>query len=135
MVQKLAWIFGIVTLAVGILGFVPGITTEGGMLLSIFQVDAMHNIVHILTGIVAIAAAMGAGTYARLYFQVFGALYALVAVLGFITGGSVLGMMMNMPDHLLHVLLAAFALYVGFAMKESSAPMAMGTPMSTGSTM
>lgn len=135
MVQKLAWIFGIVTLAVGVLGFVPGITTAEGLLLGIFQVDAMHNIVHVLTGIVAIGAAMGSGMYARLYFKVFGGVYALVAVLGFVMAGNVLGMMMNMPDHLLHVAIAAFALYVGFAMKESSAPMAVGTPMSTGSTM
>jgi|SRR3989344_5868447 len=136
MVQKIAWIFGIVVLVVGVLGFVPGITMEG-MLLGIFQVDAMHNIVHILTGILAIAAAMGTGTYARLYFKVFGVVYGLVAVLGLVTDGSVLGMTMNMADHLLHVLITAFALYVGFAMKDSPAVMSMneGPMPSSGSTM
>jgi len=132
----MAWIFGIVVLLVGILGFVPGITS-GGLLLGIFMVDGMHNVVHLLTGILAIAAAMGAGTYAKLYFKVFGVVYALVAVLGFVMGGQVLGMMMNVPDHLLHVVIAAFALYVGFVMKDAPAAM-MASPMSSmpsGSTM
>ena len=129
----MAWIFGIVLLAVGILGFVPGITSADGMLLGIFQVDAMHNIVHLLTGLIAIGAAMGTGMYASLYFKVFGVVYALVAILGFVMGGSVLGMMMNMADNLLHVLIAAFALYVGFGMKESAMPMSMGMQSSGGS--
>ena len=139
MVQKLAWIFGIVMLVVGILGFVPGITSNG-MLLGIFEVDAMHNIVHILTGIVAVAIAAVAGAHARLFFKVFGVVYGLVAVLGLTMGGNVLGMQMNMLDHLLHVAIAAFALYVGFAMKESpmmsmsSAPAPSSMP-SSGSTM
>jgi len=118
----MAWIFGIVLLAVGILGFVPGIASAG-MLLGIFMVDGMHNIVHILTGVLAIVVAMGSGSYARLYFKVFGVVYALVAILGLIMGGNVLGMMMNTADNLLHVLIAAFALYVGFAMKESGVGM------------
>ena len=136
MVQKIAWIFGIVVLVVGVLGFVPGITSDG-MLLGIFQVDTMHNIVHILTGVLAIAAAMGTGSYARLYFKVFGVVYGLVAVLGLVMSGNVLGMMMNMADHLLHVIITAFALYVGFAMKDSPAGMSMNeSPMpSSGSTM
>ena len=129
MVQKIAWIFGIVVLVVGVLGFVPGITSDG-MLLGIFQVDTMHNIVHILTGVLAIAAAMGTGSYARLYFKVFGVVYALIAVLGFVMSDNVMGMMMNMMDHLLHLVIAAFALYVGFAMKETETPM----PTNMGST-
>jgi hypothetical protein len=130
MVKKMAWIFGIVTLVVGILGFVPGITSNM-MLLGIFMVDPMHNLVHIATGILALAAAMGAGTYARLYFKVFGVVYALVAVLGLAMGGNVLGMQMNMADHVLHIAIAAFALYVGFAMKDSPAMSMSSNPMSS----
>lgn len=136
MVQKIAWIFGIVVLVVGVLGFVPGITMDG-RLMGIFQVDTMHNIVHILTGILAIAAAMGTGSYARLYFKVFGIVYGLVAVLGLVMDGNVLGMTMNMADHLLHVVITAFALYVGFAMKDLPAGVSMNeipTP-SSGSTI
>ena len=126
-------------LAVGVLGFVPGIT-GGGMLLGLFEVDTMHNIVHILTGIVAVAIAAVSGAYARLFFRVFGVVYGLVAVLGLTMGGNVLGMHMNMLDHLLHVAIAAFALYVGFALKDSpvvsmSSASAPSSMPSSGSTM
>ncbi len=141
MVQKLAWIFGTVFLVIGVLGFVPGITS-GGMLLGLFEVDAMHNIVHILSGILALAAAMGAGMYARLYFKVFGVVYGLVAVLGLAMGGTVLGMHMNMLDHVLHVAIAAAALYIGFALKDapmhmsmSSAPESNPAPMQSSGSM
>lgn len=128
MTQKLAWVFGVVLTLVGVLGFVPSITASG-MLLGVFQVDTMHNVVHLLSGIVAIGAAVGSAMYSQWYFRIFGIVYALVAVLGLAMGGSVLGMMMNMSDHLLHVVIAAAALWIGFGMKESSsAPMPMAAP-------
>ena len=70
MANKLAWAFGIVLTAVGILGFVPGLTSADGLLLGIFQVDAVHNIIHIVTGLVGIYVAMS-GNYVNLYFKVF----------------------------------------------------------------
>jgi len=129
MVQKLAWVFGIVLLAVGVLGFVPGITNDM-LLLGIFHVDMMHNIVHIVSGLAALAAAWGMYS-ARLYFQVFGVIYGAVAVLGFVTGGALL-FETNMADNLLHVVIAAAALYAGFMMKTetvATAPMGMGATM------
>ncbi|MCA4134900.1 DUF4383 domain-containing protein [Arthrobacter sp. M4] len=59
---------GIVFLAVGVLGFIPGITTNygamtfaghesGAMLLGVFQVSILHNIVHLLFGVVGVAMA------------------------------------------------------------------------------
>ncbi|RJQ33546.1 DUF4383 domain-containing protein [Candidatus Parcubacteria bacterium] len=126
MVQKLAWVFGIVFLLVGVLGFVPGVTSNG-MLLGLFEVDVMHNMVHILSGIVALAAAMGAGMYARLYFKVFGVVYGLVAVLGLVMSGNVLGMHMNMLDHVLHIVIAAAAIYIGFVLKDSPMQMSMSS--------
>lgn len=119
MVQKLAWVFGIVFLVVGLAGFVPSLT-QGGMLLGIFEVDPLHNVIHLLSGALAIGAVL-AGNYARLYFQVFGVVYAVVAVVGFMQGDTVLGLIStNMADHLLHLVIAAAALYVGFGMKEGS---------------
>jgi uncharacterized membrane protein len=51
MIKSAAILFGIVFLAVGILGFVPGVTTNE-MLLGIFHVNAAHNVVHIASGII-----------------------------------------------------------------------------------
>jgi hypothetical protein len=126
MVQKLAWVFGIVFLIVGVLGFVPALT-PGGHLLGIFEVDPLHNVIHLLSGVLALGAAW-AGSYARLYFQVFGIVYAVVAVAGFLQGDTVLGLIAtNTADHVLHLAIAAVALWAGFGMKRGS--MAMGSSM------
>ncbi len=120
MVNTFAWVFGIVLVLVGVLGYVPGVVNDGGMLLGIFEVDTMHNIIHLATGVLAILAVMMG--YARRYFQVFGVVYALVAVVGFVQGDTVLGLIgVNMADNVLHVVIAAAALWVGFGMKEQSA--------------
>ena len=117
MIQKLAWVFGIVFLAVGVLSFIPAVA-PGGYLLGIFMVDPLHNIVHILSGLLALGAVL-AGNHARLYFQVFGVVYAIVAVVGFLQGDTVLGLVTtNAADHLLHLVIAAVALYAGFWLKE-----------------
>ena len=121
--QKLARVFGAVLVAVGVLGFVPGITSSGN-LLGIFQVDAIHNIFHLLTGVLAFVVANGAGTNARLYFQVVGVVYALATVVGFLQGDTVLGIMaVNGAGNVLHLVIAAVALYIGFGKKESAGGM------------
>lgn len=129
MTTTLAWVFGIVLTLVGVVGFVPGITTDM-LLLGIFHVDTMHNIVHVVTGLAALAAAYGLYS-SRLYFQVFGVVYAIVTVLGFVTGGAIL-FETNMADNLLHVVIAATALYIGFMMKAQPA---MAAPPSMGASM
>ena len=117
--KTFALIFGVVFLLIGFLGFVPSFTPNGN-LLGIFQVNALHNMVHVLSGLVAIVAAMAGLYYAKLYFKVFGVVYALVTVLGFLTGDGLIGGLLpvNMADNLLHVVIAVAALYIGFAMKE-----------------
>ncbi len=124
MLQRIAQVFGAVLLLVGILGFVPGITTEEGLLLGIFHVDALHNLIHIVTGVAALAASTSA-TASRTFFQIFGVVYALIALAGFIPGlvdnqSELFGLVsINMPDNLLHVALAALALYMGFGYKNN----------------
>ena len=89
MAKSLGMLFGIVFLAVGILGFVPGVSTTGPdgmpMLLGIFMVNTAHSIVHIASGAVFLIASMSGAGAARLWFQLFGIIYAIVAVLGFMT--------------------------------------------------
>jgi hypothetical protein len=121
MIKNLALYFGIVLTAVGVLGFVPGVTSDG-LLLGIFQVDMLHNIIHLATGIVGILVGTSMASYASLYFKVFGIVYGLVTVVGFVQGDTVLGLIMvNMADNILHVAIAAVALYIGFGMKSASA--------------
>ena len=115
MLRKAAMAVGVVFLLIGILGFVPGITTDG-KLLGIFQVGGLHNMVHILSG-VAFLVASRQTDWSSLTFKVMGVVYGLVTVLGFLAGdgGSVLGLIpVNTADNLLHIVLTATFLYFGF---------------------
>jgi len=123
MLRTAARLFGIVFVLVGILGFVPGVT-RNHMLLGVFHVNALHNIVHLLSGAVALAAAASSVNASRTFFRLFGVVYGLVAVLGFVAGDRpVLGMLANnAADTWLHVAIAAVSLLLGFAVKEAPHP-------------
>src|SRR4051812_36108922 len=87
-VQVTALVFGVVFLLVGVLGFIPGVTTQAGdmtfaghqsmsKLLGVFQVSVFHNIVHLLFGVLGIVASRTARA-ARTYLIVGGALYLVL---------------------------------------------------------
>ena len=115
MVKTAAVLFGVVFLLVGILGFVPAVTKDQ-MLLGIFHVNAAHNCVHLLSGVVALLAGMTSLGAARMYFRIFGLVYGLVAVMGFFVGdGMLLGLISNNAAVTwLHVGIAAVSLILGF---------------------
>jgi len=116
MVKTMAVLFGVIFLVVGILGFVPAVTKDQ-MLLGIFHVNAAHNAVHLLSGVVALFCGMSSVSASRMYFRIFGLVYALVAVLGFLNPGDtmLLGLISNnMADTWLHVGIAALSLLLGF---------------------
>ncbi len=120
--KTMATVFGVVFLLVGILGFIPGVTNDS-MLFGLFHVNVAHNVVHLLSGAIALWAGMQSAAYSKTYFQVFGVIYALVAILGFVVAdGDVLGFISNnTADTWLHVVIAVIALYFGFAsMKTDS---------------
>lgn len=126
MVKTAAILFGIVFLAVGILGFVPGATTNVDgmpMLLGIFHVNTAHNFVHLASGVVFLLCGMAGAGPSRTFFRIFGLIYALVAVLGFMNpNGPLLGMISNNPATTwLHVVLAAAMLFLGFVVKDTAA--------------
>lgn len=110
-----AVVLGAVLTLIGILGFIPGLT-PGGNLLGIFAVDGLHNVIHLLSGIVGLAAGLSsAARYARWYALAFGVVYALVTIIGFIQGTTVLGLIrVNGADNVLHLLITASALAVYF---------------------
>jgi hypothetical protein len=82
-------------------------------LLGLFEVDMVHNIIHLASGALTLfAASQGIGAM-RTWGRLFGAVYLLVAILGFVDP-TLFGLMpVNMPDNILHVGLAAVFLYVG----------------------
>ncbi|ABG03806.1 conserved hypothetical protein [Rubrobacter xylanophilus DSM 9941] len=123
-VRTVALVLGVVFLLIGILGFVPGVTTGEGYLLGIFAVNPLHNVVHLVVGVLGVAAYYWE-RYARLYCQVLGVFYLVIGVLGFIPGITVGGDMLlgvihvNLADNLLHLVVGAVAAYFGFAPQYS----------------
>ena len=116
MAKTLALLFGVVFLLIGILGFVPAVAPNE-MLLNIFHVNAAHNAVHLLTGIAALLCGMAGIGASKIFFKIFGVVYGLVAVLGFVVGdGMLLGLISNnMAVTWLHVAIAVVSLIIGFA--------------------
>ena len=118
--------FGAILLLVGILGFIPGITqmNSNGVnyLLGLFAVNGIHNLVHILTGIVALAAGLSGRTdYARAFFLAFGIVYGLVTIIGFVQGTTFLGIFpVNGWDNALHLVITVFSFLVYFASAAST---------------
>ena len=127
--QLYALLFGIVLLAIGILGFIAdssfgtGSDVEGSDFI-IFEVNGWHNIVHILSGLLGLALARRRDT-ARAYALGFGAVYLVVTIWGFITGDQVLWLIpVDTADNVLHLLIAVAGLAAGLASRDDTAPRA-----------
>jgi len=116
-VQKAAAAVGIVFLAVGVLGFVPGITSNFGtmsfatddsraMLLGLFQVSILHNIVHLLFGAAGLVLAKTISG-ARNYLVGGGAVYLVLFLYGLLVGqrSAANFVPLNFADDLLHLVL------------------------------
>ena len=82
--------------------------------------NAAHNVVHLLSGAAALACGLASVAASRLYFRIFGIVYGLVAILGFVQGNThLLGLISNnMPDVWLHVAISVAALILGFGVRE-----------------
>jgi hypothetical protein len=120
-VQSVAALVGLVFLLVGILGFIPGITSHysdlgfaghdsGAKLLGIFQTSVLHNLVHIAFGIGILMARTPEG--ARTYLIGGGVAYLAVWLIGVIGGLDWLPV--NAADNWLHVVLGVGMIALGF---------------------
>ena len=120
-VQSVAALVGLVFLLVGILGFIPGITTHysdlgfaghdsTAKLLGIFQTSVLHNLVHIAFGVGILMARTPEG--ARAYLIGGGVAYLAVWLIGVIGGLDWLPV--NTADNWLHILLGVGMIAAGF---------------------
>ena len=101
---------GIAFIIVAIWGFIAGDHVL------IFHVNTAHNIVHLLSGILAVACGMAGEKAARGFSIVFGIVYGLVAVLGIFNVQFVNELLhLNDADDWLHLGIAALFLFAGLA--------------------
>lgn len=113
LVTPLTRILGAVLVIVGLLGFfMPS------PLLGFFEVDMIHNVIHLASGAIALVVA-GNHASARMYLIIFGLVYAAVALIGYVQGATVLGIFaVNAADNVLHAVIGAVCLVVGFGSKS-----------------
>jgi len=122
MANKVCTILGIGFLLVGILGFVA--PTLLGAHLSL-----VHNVVHIVSGAVALWLGLkGTPSAAKTFCLVFGAVYLLLGIAGFVAGSGDMRMLAILPgqleigtvDHVIHILLGAIFLVGGLSTKTAA---------------
>ena len=128
-IQRITIGFGIVYLLIGILGFIPGITTFAanpvgpvpgeGLLLGIFAVNVVHNIAHLVLGVVLILGGLSAESVTKVNKGM--AAVFLVLVVGSVIAPIVEGVAINPPDTILHFASALLTGYLGFAASRQSA--------------
>ena len=124
-IRTVAMAVGVVFLLVGVLGFIPGATTDYGdlqfaghesdaKLLGVFQVSVLHNIVHLLFGVAGIAMARRIDT-ARLFLIGGGAIYLVLFLYGLVIdhGGDANFVPVNAADNWLHLVLGLGMIALG----------------------
>ena len=136
--ELVSLIVGATFLLVGVLGFVPGVTENtdamefsghesGAELLGIFQVSILHNIVHLLFGVIGLAAARMASS-ARAFLVGGGAVYVVLWLYGMLIDkvGDANFVPVNEADDWLHLGLGAGMLALGLAFGGSRRGQSVG---------
>jgi hypothetical protein len=124
-------VLGVVFIVVGVLGFIPGLTQMHemdhpnlivehpghGYLFGLFHVNVLHNLVHIVFGVLGVV--MARAGKARDYCRIVAVAYGLLAILGLIPIAGIQYTFGLIPiegnDVWLHALIALAAAYFGFA--------------------
>ncbi|GHO46601.1 DUF4383 domain-containing protein [Ktedonospora formicarum] len=129
MVQRTAWtanrtialIIGIVFTILGIAGLILTPTMAVRNMLG-FDVDIVHSIFHLVTGLLGLIAAFTG--WSRLFNQIFGVVYLIIGLAGLVypglySRGLFLSMMHNnVGDHILHLVTGAIAACVGYFVRD-----------------
>jgi hypothetical protein len=129
-VRTAAFAFAVGFLIVGVMGFIPGITTHyrdmafasldsHAKLVGLLPVSVLHNLTHLLFGVAGVAGARHVRT-ARAYFLASGAAYAIIWLFGLVTdAGS--GPLRGADDRL-HLALAVLMLGLGLVFSRERSP-------------
>jgi hypothetical protein len=133
LISTVATLVGIVFLLVGVLGFVPGITSHysdlqfmghhsHAKLLGLFEVSILHNIVHLLFGVAGLAAGRATASAARGYLVGGGIIYLVLWVYGLVVGmGSKANFVpLNNADNWLHLILGIGMVGLGLALGRTA---------------
>ena len=133
MAKTIGLVLGVVFLAVGLLGMLVANPLVGPG--ALFETNTLHDLVHLATGLLFVLVALFAESSMAMFMKIFGVVYLLVAVLGFLSGGMILGLIAaNTADHLLHVVLGVVILGLGWKLGQGNGMGGMSSGMGGGMT-
>lgn len=106
-------LFGIFFILFGVAGFLPGFF-DNYLLFGTFEVDKIHNIASIVIGVIALLCSTK-WKADRMFFRIFGIIFGLVAIAGYVRQGDLIFTHINMADNVLHFVIAVVFLVLGFS--------------------
>ncbi|MFN8628972.1 MAG: DUF4383 domain-containing protein [Chloroflexota bacterium] len=116
-------VIGIALTAAGLIGFIsnPIVSSDPG---AVFRVNMAHDLVHIVTGLLALGIALGTRGLALANATIgFGVIYTVVFVLCLIDP-TLFGLFGDAPvnsgDHVLHAATALVSLGLGFVLRQET---------------
>jgi hypothetical protein len=112
--QRITLALGIVYVIVGVLGFIPGITSNG-LLLGVFAVNTLHNIAHLALGAVLVWGGMSPN-YVTVN-KAMAVVFAVLVIASFVAP-IVEQLPLNPPDTILHLVSMIVTGYIGFVAKS-----------------
>jgi hypothetical protein len=125
--RLLGVIVGALYILIGALGFtvtsgVGFFSTEGGVLLGIFEVNVFHNVVHVLIGAALVIAGLSNTRAASTVNSIVGAVFLVLGLAGLFLVGTALNIFaINVADNVLHFGTAAVLLAVGLGADRGGA--------------
>ncbi len=124
--RLLGAVFGIVYVLVGLVGFAVtsgvGFAATDGKSLIIFDLNPLHNIVHVAVGALLLAAALTSTSTAKGVNTLVGGVYLLVGIAGlFLITSDANILALNGPDNALHLASAMVLLGVGLSQDKRPA--------------
>lgn len=118
---------GVVLLAVGLLGFSNNALVGG--VDAVFPTGNVHNVVHVLTGLIALYVAFIAKGATQINGIIgFGVLYVVIFVACLISPNlfGLFDISVNLADHLLHAGVAVVSLGLGYMARNAAMTKSMG---------
>ena len=104
-IQKCAFVFAALFLAVYLLDYVPGVMDANGKMFGLFSMTRIVDIGHLTLGVLALLAGLWSADMARLYFWVLGFWYTIDVVTYFVRHLHTLPLTRNFLVNLPHLII------------------------------
>lgn len=109
--RQFTYLLGTLLTIFGIAGFF----VDGSLLA--FDVDTVQNVLHVTSGILGLIAASRGPKLAKWFLILFGIVYGVVALLGYVNADALGFLRINQATTYLHTGIAAACLFFGFTSK------------------